>query len=80
LITFAVDYEVPAGANTRNWRLSSDVYDPAQPGGYSMHADWMNGWDKTISDLWGVKCMRERRECGSADLGDGRLTAEFQGN
>ena len=24
--------------------------------------------------------MRERRECGSADLGDGRLTAEFQGN
>jgi len=80
LITFAVDYEVPAGANTRNWRLSSDVYDPAQPGGYSMHADWMNGWDKTISDLWGVKCMRERRDCGSADVGDGRLTAEYQGN
>jgi hypothetical protein len=80
LITFVVDYYVPAGADTRAWRLSSDVYDTSKPGGYSLHADWMNGWDPTISDLWGVKCLRERRNCGAANLGDGRVTAEFQGN
>ncbi len=80
LITFAVDYLVPAGADTSNWRLASDTYDAALPGGYSLHADWMNGWDPAISDLWGVKCMQERRNCGSANLGDGRVTLEFQGN
>jgi hypothetical protein len=80
LITFNVDYYVPVGANTSTWRLSSDMYDTTLPGGYSLHGDWMNGWDTTISDLWGVKCLRERRDCGSANLGDGRVTAEFQGN
>lgn len=80
LITFMVDYDVPAGANTGKWRLASDNYDSSQPGGYSIHGDWMNGWDPAITQLWGAKCMRERRDCGSANLGDGRVTAEFQGN
>ena len=80
LITFTIDYEVPAGADTSKWRLSSDDYDPQLPGGYSLHADWMNGWDTAISTLWGTKCMRERRDCGSANLGDGRDALEFQGN
>ena len=80
LITFTVDYDVAAGADTSKWRLSSDEYDRSKPGGYSMHADWMNGWDPAISDLWGIRCMRELRECGSANLGDGRGTIEFQGN
>ena len=80
LITLTIDYDVPAGADTSKWRLASDDYDAKKPGGYSIHADWMNGWDPVVSDLWGVKCMRERRDCGSANLGDGRGTLEFQGN
>jgi hypothetical protein len=28
----------------------------------------------------GIKCMRERRNCGAANMGDGRTTLEFQGN
>jgi hypothetical protein len=79
-ITFAVEYTLPADANTSKWRLASDTYDSSTPAGYSMHGDWMNGWDPTISELWGIKCMRERRNCGSANLGDGRTTLEFQGN
>ena len=38
----------------------------------------MNGWDPAISDLWGAVCIRDRRNCGSANLGDGRMTLEFQ--
>ena len=79
-ITFAVQYTLPADANTSKWRLASDTYDASQPAGYSMHGDWMNGWDPTISELWGIKCMRERRNCGAANMGDGRTTLEFQGN
>ena len=80
-ITFIVEYNVPATAAAMGkWRLASDSYDASLPGGYSRHGDWMNGWDPAISDLWGVKCLRERRDCGSANLGDGRQTLEFQGN
>jgi hypothetical protein len=77
-IGFVVQYHLPTNLDTSKWRLSSDVY--TGPGGYSMHADWMNGWDPAISALWGQKCMVERRNCGSANLGDGRETSEFQGN
>lgn len=80
LVTFTVDYDIPAGSSSANLRLSSDTYDRSKPAGYSTHGDWMNGWDTTISEMWGVKCMRERRDCGSANLGDGRGTMEFQGN
>ncbi|MEP7097942.1 MAG: DUF1996 domain-containing protein [Dokdonella sp.] len=79
-ITYNVDFPVTVAGSTQNWRLASDDYDRSAPGGYSMHADYMNGWDPAISDLWGVKCLRERRDCGSANLGDGRVTAEYQGN
>jgi hypothetical protein len=79
-ITYVTSYPVPAGGNTSSWRLSSDVYDASQPGGYSLHGDWMNGWDPAVSDLWGTTCIRDRRNCGSANLGDGRVTLEFQNN
>jgi hypothetical protein len=79
-ITYLISYDVPGDGNTSTWRLSSDVYDASKPGGYSLHGDWMNGWDPAISDLWGVVCIRDRRNCGAANLGDGRMTLEFQGN
>ena len=80
LITFNFDFDVVDTAATANWRLASDTYDRSTPGGYSMHADWMNGWDPAVSDLWGVQCLRARRNCGAANLGDGRTVVEFQGN
>jgi hypothetical protein len=80
LITFNTDYPVTVGDDTSKWRLASDTYDSKLPGGYSVHADWMNGWDPVISDIWGMKCMRDRRDCGSYNLGDGRGAIEFQGN
>ena len=79
-VGFTVAFLVPAGTDTRKWRLASDKYDPTLPGGYSMHADWMNGWEPEIAQLWGVKCMQDRRDCGSFNLGDGRTGNGFQGN
>lgn len=80
LITFNTDYVVGVGDDTSKWRLASDTYDSKLPAGYSVHADWMNGWDPAISDIWGVKCMREARDCGSFNVGDGRGSIGFQGN
>lgn len=80
-IAFSVMYVLPPViADMAKWRLASDVYDAALPGGYSNHGDWMNGWDPTISHLWGEGCMRARRNCGSHEVGDGRVALEFQGN
>ncbi|MFL6660968.1 MAG: DUF1996 domain-containing protein [Rhizobacter sp.] len=70
-ISFNVWYAVgPSG--TRNWRLSSDMYDPKLPGGYSMHGDYFNGWDKQVSDTWAKNCLQAMKDCHSHLLGDGR--------
>jgi len=79
-ITVIPAYDVPANGDTSSWRLSSDMYDPTQPAGYSRHADWFNGWDQEIAQIWGKKCMQERRNCGTYMIGDGREAVEFQGN
>ena len=70
-ITFNIWYPVGA-AGTAHWRLSSDMYDPALPGGYSMHGDWMNGWKPEISDAWAKHCLEASKDCHSHLLGDGR--------
>ncbi len=56
------------------WYLSSDHKpDGMLPGGSTLHADWMNGWDQSILDLWTTKCIREERDCANGSLGDGRI-------
>jgi hypothetical protein len=54
------------------WRLSSDAYPSDIPGGYSMHADWFNGWKPEFSDVWGQRCVHDRKDCHAHLLGDGR--------
>jgi hypothetical protein len=76
-------YDITPSDQPTNWQLASDVYrvaDPSKRAGYSMHADWMNGWDPDISAVWSENCIRTRRDCGTFTLGDGRLASEFQGN
>ena len=70
-ITYNIFYPVgPAG--TSKWRLASDLYSSALPAGYSMHADWFNGWRKDISDAWGGNCVENSKDCHAHLLGDGR--------
>ena len=70
-ITFVVGYPLGAG-NTTKWRLSSDTYPANLPAGYSMHADWFNGWKRDVSDSWAKNCIEKSLDCGAHLVGDGR--------
>jgi uncharacterized protein DUF1996 len=61
-------------------RLSSDMYDPALPSGYSAHGDWWGGWREIaespdpqdhILSRWFMNCNVARRDCHADGLGDG---------
>ncbi len=72
-ITFNVIYKQTVKDGSLKWRLSSDMYDPAKPGGYSAHADWFNAWDQSVSDAWFNNCLKNNKDCHSHLLGDGRM-------
>jgi hypothetical protein len=64
-------------------RLSSDNY--AKNGynsGYSLHGDWVNGWDQNILQTFVSRCLNAGLDCGVGAIGDGRSvwatpTSEF---
>ena len=71
-ITFNVTYLVREKDAPLRWRLSSDMYDRSQPGGYSSHGDWFNGWKSEISDAFARSCIEAAKDCHAHLLGDGR--------
>jgi Domain of unknown function (DUF1996) len=70
-ITEKVRYKVTAADATSRWRLSSDNYSTSLPGGYSVHADWFNGWDRTTLQTFVQRCLQANRDCHGYLLGDG---------
>jgi hypothetical protein len=70
-ITFNVLYSQPSGGTT-GYRLASDMYSASQPGGFSAHGDWWNGWDPEISKTFVEQCVEPALDCHSHLLGDGR--------
>lgn len=74
-ITYNAVWRVPS-SGIDNWRLSSDMY-PAgsgNPGGHSMHGDWVNGWDPEIMQTFITNCNNREIDCVIDNLGDGRHT------
>ena len=71
IITEKVQYVITEEGSTARWRLSSDNYDKTIPGGYSLHADWFNGWDPKAQDIWFKNCLQANRDCHAFLLGDG---------
>jgi hypothetical protein len=71
-ITFTVRW--PTGTTgAAGWRLSSDNYAyTGSNAGYSVHADWFNGWDAGISNAWHQGCIRGLKDCGVDALGNGQ--------
>jgi hypothetical protein len=69
-ITLNVDFQNldPAA----EYRLASDNYSTNYPGGYSLHADWMNGWDEGTIDRVVKNCLNNPRNCEIENLGDGQ--------
>jgi hypothetical protein len=70
-LTEIFDFPVSATANPAFWRLSSDMYATTTPGGYSAHADWMNGWDQTTMTTFTTFCLDRSMDCGVGLLGNG---------
>lgn len=59
---------------SQGWYLSSDRHGSmSMPGGSTLHADWMNGWDPEIQEAWVTSCINEQRDCANGTLGDGRI-------
>jgi hypothetical protein len=67
-ISMNVHYQV---SNTSNLRLSSDNY-YGGPGGFSGHADWMNGWDENVLNTFVNNCLKARKDCHANLLGNGK--------
>lgn len=66
-----VQYKVTEAGSTARWRLSSDNYGTEKPGGYSIHADWFNGWDAKVQETWVKNCLNANKDCHGFLLGDG---------
>ena len=71
VISEKVQYVVTEEGSTARWRLSSDNYEKTLLGGYSLHADWFNGWDDAVQQIWVKKCLQANRDCHAFLLGDG---------
>ena len=71
-ITLNVYYYRTDPDSPQFWRLSSDMYDPAIPGGYSAHADWFDGWDVATKNTFVTNCTAAAKDCHGYLLGDGR--------
>lgn len=71
-ITLNAEWRVPAGGTT-GFRLSSDMYQVsnAARGGYSMHADWIMGWDPAVMQRIVDNCNNRQVDCVVDNLGDG---------
>ncbi len=77
-IEFLVFWPITSG-NSGNYRLSSDMYSTSIPGGYSAHADYMEGWDPTIRDTFTQQCLVAGKDCQVRWLGDGRTLLDPAG-
>jgi Domain of unknown function (DUF1996) len=69
-ISYHIQYDITRPNQTATWRLSSDTY--TGPAGYSLHADWFNGWRPDIMETFTRNCSNRAMDCHGYLLGDGR--------
>ena len=61
-------FDLPAGATTNSWRLSSDA---GRPGGTTMHATWIGGWNRAVLSEWVAGCSNvPGARCAQGLLGE----------
>lgn len=65
----AVWYTVDENLGT--WRLSSDDLVPGAPPGFTLHADYREGWSPTVKAMWTENCIDKLLNCSGGDLGNG---------
>lgn len=72
-VAYILQYLVNPTDDVRAWRLASDIYETTKPAGYSLHADWWNGWDPAVAKVWTEQCLNKGLDCHGGLLGDGRM-------
>ena len=72
-ISVNFQFKVAAGVDMSKWRLASDHYATSLPGGYSGHADWVNGWNPEFITTIVKNCLNKGVDCHASLLGDGRM-------
>ena len=72
-ITMNLEYKITQTNQNAKWRLASDNYSSTLPGGYSMHADWVNGWDQDIMAGIVKNCINTGKDGQAHLLCDGRI-------
>lgn len=72
-ISINAQYIIASDNQALNWRLASDNYDKSSPGGFSSHADWVNGWDQNFISGIVKNCINTNSDCHAHLLGDGRM-------
>ena len=61
-------------ASARLAGSASDNYDSSIPAGYSLHADWVNGWKPIIEGAAFIRnCDQASRSCFAHLLGNGQM-------
>jgi hypothetical protein len=72
-VTLNFSYTVTDADALAHWRLASDNYDPSIPAGYSLHADWFNGWKPEFMDAFVKNCEQPPKNCQAHLLGNGQM-------
>jgi hypothetical protein len=70
--SFNAKWEIVAGDDLSEWRLSSDQYDGTLEAGLSIHADAVWIWDVSTMKALVDNCLNAYRDCHNHLLGDGR--------
>jgi hypothetical protein len=73
LVSYNIHYPVKEADAPLHWRLSSDMYDPSLPGGYSGHADYFFGWKPDVMKTFITDCIQNSSDCHANLLGDGTM-------
>ena len=71
-IAFNVNFSNAKANQMKNWRLASDNYASTTAGGYSAHADWVNGWDEQLLTVIIADCIQSRLDCHAHLAGGGK--------
>jgi hypothetical protein len=69
--TLGAFYRVQAGDDLKLWHFSSDEMRPGVPAGTTFHADYWEGWQRSILMRWTENCIDRHLDCVSGQLGDG---------
>jgi hypothetical protein len=65
-------YSVATGDDPTLWSFSCDsMTPPGSPKGYCAHADYFEGWDNKVKQMWTDNCINKLLNCSGGDLGNG---------